>query len=151
MPPWIWIDRSHAATAASDACDFAAAAATGACSSSSATHHAAQYTSERASSVSMYVSASGCETAWYVPIGLPNCSRVPACRSARSRARCATPTASAALLRDRDAEPAELRELAPAGGIPRRFPVAVEREVRVQPPPRLRLQLELFLRQRKVH
>ena len=64
MPPCTWIERSHAATAASDANDFAAATATAVCSSCSATHHAAQYASERASSVSTYVSASGCETAW---------------------------------------------------------------------------------------
>ena len=55
MPPCTWIERSHAATAASAANAFAAAAATGACSSSSATHHAAQYASERASSTSVYV------------------------------------------------------------------------------------------------
>ena len=58
------LERSHAATAVSPQNAFAAATATGACSSPSATHHAAQYASERASSVSTYVSASLCETAW---------------------------------------------------------------------------------------
>ena len=43
---------------------FAAAAAIGVCSSSTATHHAAQSESERASSIRVYASASGCETAW---------------------------------------------------------------------------------------
>ena len=42
VPPCTWIERSHAATAASVANAFAAAAASGARSSSSATHHAAQ-------------------------------------------------------------------------------------------------------------
>src|SRR5207247_1863233 len=59
-------------------------------------HNAAQYASERASSVSTYVSASLCETAWYAPIGRPNCSRLFACSTPSARARLATPTASRA-------------------------------------------------------
>ena len=55
MPPCTWIERSHAATAASPQNAFAAAHAMSTCSSLSATHHAAQYASERASSVSTYV------------------------------------------------------------------------------------------------
>jgi len=58
MPPWTWIDRSHASTAASPQYAFAAAHATSACSSFSATHHAAQYASERATSSSTSVFAS---------------------------------------------------------------------------------------------
>ena len=48
MPPWAWIDRSHAETAASAQCAFAAAAAIGARASSSAMHQAAKSASERA-------------------------------------------------------------------------------------------------------
>jgi hypothetical protein len=64
MPPCTWIERSHAATAVSAQKLFADATAIGVCSSSAAIAQAAQYASERASSVSTYVSASGCETAW---------------------------------------------------------------------------------------
>ena len=44
----------------------------------------------------MYASASGCDTAWYVPIFFPNCSRDDAYSSASSSARRATPQASRA-------------------------------------------------------
>src|SRR5438876_6364276 len=96
MPPCTWIARSHAATAASAAYVFAALAAISACPSSSAMHHAAQYASERASSVSTYVSASLCDTAWYAPIGRPNCWRLFACSTQSASASLATPTASRA-------------------------------------------------------
>jgi hypothetical protein len=52
IPPCAWIDRSHAATAASAHWDFAAAAAIGAWSSPIAMHQAAQSASERPSSSS---------------------------------------------------------------------------------------------------
>src|SRR6266702_1359436 len=88
--------RSHAEMAASAAYAFAAAAASGASSVPFATAHPAQYVSARALSASTNASASLWLTAGSPPTGRPNCSRVLACSTAISRAREATPTASAA-------------------------------------------------------
>jgi len=57
---------------------------------------AAAATRLRVPSSATSMSAHRCDTAWKLPIGLPNCSRSPAQLTAIASARAATPTESAA-------------------------------------------------------
>src|SRR5579884_59813 len=95
MPPCTWMASPVTLRAASEAYALAMAAAMGASGTSLSTAQAAWYVSDFADSTATSMSAHLCDTAWYDPMGRPNCWRVLAYSTLISMARWATPQSSA--------------------------------------------------------